>query len=127
MPKKMPKNATASSQSQRSVRIHDVYKMLCEGYATAEIYDVIQDKHGVKDEAVKKYIHEARKLLHKRLDADKESSLQSAIALRETLISKMIRSGQLAAAAQALMDKNKLENLYESADVEQNVTIKIVQ
>jgi len=120
------KKAMLTSQAQRTVRVQQVFTMMCECKSTATIVKTIMEQHGVKRNTVEAYIRGANKELKEMYSAQKEDKVAKAIAQRENVIEKLTEQGNYAMVSQALADKAKLEGLYEKEQQETTIVIPTI-
>ena len=127
MESKQTKPRCRVSSTAKKVRINTVFEMLIEGQATVAISDYCMDTWGVTRSTSYQYMRDADKMLSEILEGKKVSKVNRAVALRETLIQKLIESKNLPMAFQIMMDKSKLENLYAQSQTDVDVNIEVKQ
>lgn len=113
--------ATRTSRSEKRKRVHLVFEMLIEGKATVTILTHCMDAWGVSKRTAYDYMQEADDVLKDMLKGKKIAKVNRAVALRETLIEKLIDNKNYPMAFQIMMDKSKLENLYEQPEEERHI------
>ena len=125
--KKKKLTGAGVTQADKRVRIETVADMLLASKSTRTIVKFIMSEYSVAIQTAYHYIQDADKIIAKTLQGEREQKVKRAIGQREDLIEKLISEGSLAMAAQVIADKNKLEALYETEDIQAAVNIKVQQ
>ena len=116
-----------NSSAQKALRVAEVLDMIIVSKSTATIIKIMIEKYGVNRPTVDRYIKAATLILRKQMSIKKTDKINRALAQREHIIEKLMDVESYAVAAQALSDKNKLEDLYSHDEVATNVVIKVIR
>jgi len=117
--KKRPQDIT---KTERLLRVHKVYEMLLASKSKVKITAYCRDKWGVKEPTAREYVKDAHKAIAESLQGNKIEKLNKAIAQRENIIDTLIENEAYGLLLQYMVDKSKLEKLYDDASI--NITDK---
>ncbi len=115
-----------STQSQKKVRIHKVFKMLCEGSSTATVHDYMKKEWKLSVRSRTYYIKESYDLMKRMLSAEKETLIAKTLHQREFVIEKLATAGNFAMMSQAISDRDKVLGLYEKNEDDKTVTSPVI-
>ncbi len=124
----MAKNlAHCVSSAEKKRRVFEVFEMIIASKSSASIVKFCVDKWDVRVTTAYRYISLSNDLMKEHLQGKRKDKIRVAIHQREHIIEKLMGTKQYAAAVQALADKNKLENLYETDTHDVTVDIQVTQ
>ncbi len=115
------------SPKDKEMRIHTIFKMLSEGYATATIHDHMEEKWKLGQRQRTDYLRWAYASMKKMMSIEKETLIAKTLHQREFVIENLSKSGNFAMMSQAIADRDKMLGLYEKEEIDANVTIKVKQ
>ncbi len=121
------KKVKAVNQKDKAMRVHVIFKLLCEGSSTATVHEYMEENWGLHDRQRRSYLKWAYDEMKKMMAVEKDIHIAKTIHQREYVIENLSKSGNFAMMSQAISDRDKVLGLYEKETIDANVTIKVTQ
>lgn len=99
------------SAAEKDARVHEVAKLIINGYRTSECARVCAEKWGIARRQAEVYIAEARNIIRADYSADRRDFLAQKLALLDEVTKKAAESNQLNAVIGAVRLSAELAQL----------------